>query len=215
MAKRSGARGLLALAVLTLTAAGGPARAEPGAAGPDRPPADRALIGMLLPPDAEVWFGGHKVGQSGANCLFVTPPLAPGRDYSYHVRVRWEQGGQVVERAGRVTVRPGTQILLDCTRQPAAKPPPQPAPPPPPAAQAPPQAAPPPPAATAPPQPAPPPPPAAQAGPSVWGGKRTGVSSPRVWGSCWVPPAPTAPARAEEPSAGGGPSPGSRPLVRQ
>jgi hypothetical protein len=41
------------------------------------------------PPDGEVWLDEHKVQSRGPLRVLVSPPLAPGRRYSYRVKARW------------------------------------------------------------------------------------------------------------------------------
>ncbi|GIW55561.1 MAG: hypothetical protein KatS3mg082_1965 [Nitrospiraceae bacterium] len=41
------------------------------------------------PPDGEVWLDEHKVQSRGLLRVLVSPPLAPGRRYSYRVKARW------------------------------------------------------------------------------------------------------------------------------
>src|SRR5262249_12814251 len=40
---------------------------------------------------------------------FVSPPLAPGQEYVYHLRVRWTDN----ERTQRLIVRPGDTLTFD------------------------------------------------------------------------------------------------------
>ena len=68
-----------------------------------------------MPADAEVWFDGEKTKQTGALRQFVSPPLAPGRSYSYAVRVRWTKDGQPVEEERRISVRAGAWSRFDFT----------------------------------------------------------------------------------------------------
>jgi len=72
-----------------------------------------ATIRMRVPSNARVWFEGEATAQSGADRTFVSPSLAPGRDYVYHVRVQWDENGKAVERNRDVTVHPGDRINLN------------------------------------------------------------------------------------------------------
>jgi uncharacterized protein (TIGR03000 family) len=74
-----------------------------------------ALLAVRVPADAEVWFGGDPTAQRGRTRLFVTPPLEAGRDLTYDLRVRWQDGGKPVERSQAVRVRPGDKLLIDYT----------------------------------------------------------------------------------------------------
>jgi uncharacterized protein (TIGR03000 family) len=93
--KRVGSRLLprLTMAMLALAAAIGLARAGPETAPSDRSDARPAKFILWVPADAEVWFNGVPTKQTGTRREFVTPPLDPGGDYSYRLRVRWNEGG--------------------------------------------------------------------------------------------------------------------------
>jgi uncharacterized protein (TIGR03000 family) len=73
---------------------------------------DTATIRMQVPEGARIWFNGKATSQTGAVRAFETASLAPGRDYVYHVRVRWGENGETVERNRDVTVHAGDQIRL-------------------------------------------------------------------------------------------------------
>src|SRR5262249_25615751 len=70
-------------------------------------------IRMRVPSDARVWFEGEATSQSGADRTFVSPSLAPGREYVYHIRVQWQENGKSVERNREVTVHAGDRINLN------------------------------------------------------------------------------------------------------
>jgi uncharacterized protein (TIGR03000 family) len=72
-----------------------------------------AVLDLRVPPDAEVWFSGSPTAQLGGVRRFVTPPLEPGRQLYYDVRVRWTVAGRPVERAEAVRVYPGDRRTLD------------------------------------------------------------------------------------------------------
>jgi uncharacterized protein (TIGR03000 family) len=96
---------LLAAAALSLAAPPGAARADdPGVA-----------IRVRVPAGAEIWFDGAKTTVTGTSRLFHTPPLDPGRVYSYEVRVRWADGDGTVEQTRRLTFRVGDRVDLDFT----------------------------------------------------------------------------------------------------
>jgi len=55
-----------------------------------------AVMVAHLPEDAEIWFEDAPTSQKGALRQFVSPPLTPGKEYKYTVRVAWpEEGGKV------------------------------------------------------------------------------------------------------------------------
>jgi uncharacterized protein (TIGR03000 family) len=92
------------------------ARVTNNAAFYDSPPAvspvadNRAHIRITLPANAEVRFEGDKTTQTGANRLFVSPPLKAGHNYIYEVKAQWKENGQEVTRDRRITVRAGEVV---------------------------------------------------------------------------------------------------------
>jgi uncharacterized protein (TIGR03000 family) len=98
----------LAAAVLWLANPVAPARAD--TAGTSNQPVE---ISVRVPAGATIRFDGNATAQTGTERLFFSPPLRPGRDYTYDVRLRWTDGGRTVEKTRRLTVRAGDQIALD------------------------------------------------------------------------------------------------------
>jgi uncharacterized protein (TIGR03000 family) len=80
-------------------------------------PANVARVTVRLPgPDATVWFNGARMLATGATRSFVTPPLDPGQDYHYAVKVRWMEDGQAQEQTRTLDVRAGESFMLNFTR---------------------------------------------------------------------------------------------------
>jgi uncharacterized protein (TIGR03000 family) len=75
-----------------------------------------AHVAILVPAEAEVWFGTGKTAQSGARREFVSPPLTPGQVYTYRVRARWTEGGKEVVQERQVDVSAGSWKGVDFTR---------------------------------------------------------------------------------------------------
>lgn len=83
------------------------------------PPADnRARIRLRVPADAELWFDNVKTSQTGTVRQFESPPLNPAERYSYEVRVRWLENGDLVTRTRRVIFRAGETVAVDLTQPP-------------------------------------------------------------------------------------------------
>jgi uncharacterized protein (TIGR03000 family) len=74
---------------------------------------DTVLINLRVPGNAEVWFDGSKTSQTGRQRSFVSPPLQPGRNYSYNIRARWIEAGRPVEQTRRINVRAGDRDNLN------------------------------------------------------------------------------------------------------
>jgi uncharacterized protein (TIGR03000 family) len=70
-------------------------------------------IRMNVPSDARVLIDDKATTQTGADRLFVSPSLAPGYEYVYHVRVQWSENNKAVESKRDVTVHAGDQIYLN------------------------------------------------------------------------------------------------------
>jgi uncharacterized protein (TIGR03000 family) len=74
--------------------------------------ANAATIRMQVPSNASVSIEGQATSQRGMDRTFISPTLAPGREYVYHVRVQWEENGKAVERNRDITVHAGDRISL-------------------------------------------------------------------------------------------------------
>jgi uncharacterized protein (TIGR03000 family) len=73
-----------------------------------------ALIDVFLPAEATLAFQGVSTSQTGAAREFQSPPLEPGRTYTYDVRATWKSDdGQEVTRNRRLTVRAGEHLEVD------------------------------------------------------------------------------------------------------
>jgi uncharacterized protein (TIGR03000 family) len=72
-----------------------------------------ALIVAHVPEDAQIWFEGEPTVQKGDLRLFTSPPLAPGKGYTYTVRVSWIESGRRVNQTGLVPVRAGEVHCID------------------------------------------------------------------------------------------------------
>jgi uncharacterized protein (TIGR03000 family) len=71
-----------------------------------------ATITMMLPADAQVWFDDTKTSQDGAYRRFVSPPLAAGHTYTYHVRIA-SASDPSINATRALSVRGGDRINLD------------------------------------------------------------------------------------------------------
>jgi uncharacterized protein (TIGR03000 family) len=86
-----------------------------------------ATVEIRVPVEnAEVWFQGLKTTETGTVRVFTSPPLTPGRTYTYRVRAAWRSDAGAVEQARSVPVQPGQTAYVDFTR-PAPEPLPAPA----------------------------------------------------------------------------------------
>jgi uncharacterized protein (TIGR03000 family) len=72
-----------------------------------------AILNIQVPADAEIWVEGEKTKQTGTNRTFRSPPLEPGKNYTYEVKVRWMEDGKPVEKTENVPVHAGEQSRVD------------------------------------------------------------------------------------------------------
>jgi uncharacterized protein (TIGR03000 family) len=86
------------------------ARAQPGAA----PAAggSAATVTLLVPAGAEVFFDGYRTIQKGTERVYTSPPLQAGREFTYEIQARWDEGGKPVERTRRVPVTAGANVRV-------------------------------------------------------------------------------------------------------
>jgi uncharacterized protein (TIGR03000 family) len=93
--------------------------AVPSAEEGQRPaPDNRARLLLIVPANAEVEIAGRKMDQaSGAEREFVSPPLSPGKRFSYSVRVRYTaDNGKVVDETRKIFIRANDWWRVDFTR---------------------------------------------------------------------------------------------------
>jgi uncharacterized protein (TIGR03000 family) len=86
--------------------------ALPAAAG-QPVPKDRALLLVRLPAAATLTIGGTSTSQTGPERLFQSPPLVPGKTYSYELVASWNEGGQMKKTTRNATVSAGKTTTVD------------------------------------------------------------------------------------------------------
>jgi uncharacterized protein (TIGR03000 family) len=117
--------------VVVASNAATPNPASAGAsAGNQAPPDNAAHLQLIVPEEAEVWFGGAKIAREGRVREFVSPPLSPGQGYNYPIVVRYtDAAGKAVEDKRVIHVRANDWFSIDFTRpEPKGKPTPVPPP---------------------------------------------------------------------------------------
>lgn len=78
--------------------------------------ANAAVVRVRVPADATLWFENERTRQTGPVREFVTPPLTPGSEYTYHIRAQGTQDGRPVESSRDVLIRAGDRLTIDMTR---------------------------------------------------------------------------------------------------
>jgi len=84
---------------------------------------DRAHLTIQLPPDAAVMIQGTVLDATGPIREFDSPPLSPGKKYTYDVEVTWKDGGKEVTQSQRVDVAAGArkQVIFRPDAKPLVK----------------------------------------------------------------------------------------------
>jgi uncharacterized protein (TIGR03000 family) len=77
------------------------------------PDPNAVMIGVRVPPDAEIWVNGDKTQMSGRFREFMSPPLDPNKNYTYDLQAQWTQNGQVVSQERKIAVRAGQHVGVD------------------------------------------------------------------------------------------------------
>lgn len=72
-----------------------------------------ATVRLYVPADAQVWFDGSATKQTGSGRAFTSPPLEPGKTYSYDVKAQWIEDGKTVVKTRTVTVQAGRTTEVD------------------------------------------------------------------------------------------------------
>ena len=80
-------------------------------------PDDRAHLEVRVPAmDAQVLFDGDPTRQQGMDRMFVSPPLTPGKSFTYSIEARWMENGRMVTQSRSVPVSAGQTATVDFTR---------------------------------------------------------------------------------------------------
>jgi uncharacterized protein (TIGR03000 family) len=78
-----------------------------------------ARLTVSVPPDAELWFDAANTSSTGGVREFNTPPLTPGKHYSYNVRARWMENGHEVTQTQKVQLIAGSHLTVTFPVSPA------------------------------------------------------------------------------------------------
>jgi uncharacterized protein (TIGR03000 family) len=73
---------------------------------------NRVLIRLFVPnPEAHVWFEGSPTEQTGSDRLYISPPIDPGKNYSYTIKATWMENGKEVTKEQNLPVRANQQAM--------------------------------------------------------------------------------------------------------
>jgi uncharacterized protein (TIGR03000 family) len=84
---------------------------------PGTPEASQVMIEVRVPAmDADISIGGEKTMQKGMIRRYVSPPITPGRTYTYDINARWLENGREITRYRTLQVQAGQRLGIDLTR---------------------------------------------------------------------------------------------------
>src|SRR5260370_346946 len=77
---------------------------------------NRARLRVRLPAAATLSIDGDATQQTGADRDCITPPLEPGKTFTYTLKAQWQQGDEPVEKTQKVEVRANQVSQADFRR---------------------------------------------------------------------------------------------------
>ncbi len=82
------------------------------------PPSNNAAhLQLIVPENAEVVIEDRKTTRTGSVRQFVSPPLTPGKNFTYQVAIRYrDNNGAMIEEKHAIRVRANDQLRMDFTR---------------------------------------------------------------------------------------------------
>jgi uncharacterized protein (TIGR03000 family) len=94
-----------------------PADAPAGQAPAAAPADNKARMLLIVPENAEVWIQGQKTARTGTEREFVSPEMAPGKTYTYKIRVRSTRAdGTVADDSRDIRVKANDKWSIDFTK---------------------------------------------------------------------------------------------------
>jgi uncharacterized protein (TIGR03000 family) len=72
-----------------------------------------ALINVKVASKATLTFDDQPTQQTGEFRQFITPALEPGKNFSYTVHAKWQDGGRDMDQSRKVSVRAGQKTQVD------------------------------------------------------------------------------------------------------
>jgi uncharacterized protein (TIGR03000 family) len=76
-----------------------------------------AMLNVRVPEaNAQVWIDGAPTSRQGILRQYVSPPLTPGRKYTYEITARWTENGKEVSQTRQVPIQAGETVNVDFTQ---------------------------------------------------------------------------------------------------
>jgi uncharacterized protein (TIGR03000 family) len=73
---------------------------------------NQVLIRLFVPnPEARVWFEGSPTEQTGSDRLYISPPIDPGKNYSYTIKATWMENGKEVTKEQNLPVHANQRAM--------------------------------------------------------------------------------------------------------
>jgi uncharacterized protein (TIGR03000 family) len=76
------------------------------------------LLQVRVPADAEILIDGAKTTQRGTLRQYISPPLEPGKNFTYEITAKYTEDGKEVSRTHRQVVRAGGRYPVDFSQLP-------------------------------------------------------------------------------------------------
>jgi uncharacterized protein (TIGR03000 family) len=99
---------LNSVSTVTPSSGNGQAYYPPATAQPDL----SAHVTVSVPRGAQVWFDNTPTTSTGTVRAFYSPPLSPGKQYTYDVKASWMENGHEVTQNQKVGVTAGERVNL-------------------------------------------------------------------------------------------------------
>jgi uncharacterized protein (TIGR03000 family) len=68
---------------------------------------------VRLPANAKLWIEDREMNMRGSERVFASPPLTPGKEFTYHLKAQWNENGQDVTRTRNFTIHAGDFVTVD------------------------------------------------------------------------------------------------------
>jgi uncharacterized protein (TIGR03000 family) len=72
-----------------------------------------ALVRVIVPPQAEVFFGDVPTQSRGMNRWYHSPALEMGKDYTYTITAVWNEGGREMAATKEIDVEAGQESVAN------------------------------------------------------------------------------------------------------
>jgi uncharacterized protein (TIGR03000 family) len=78
------------------------------------------LTFTLPDPKARLWIENQEMPETGAERVFLSPPLGQGKPFVYTIRIAWTENGREVSQEKTLDVTAGQNLIADFSNPPNA-----------------------------------------------------------------------------------------------